>query len=76
MKLKPGKCALFQAKVSFLGRVISQDRYRIDPKDTSAVIATKNLKPRTFGEVKRLMGPLGVYRRHIKKLCTNSKTRL
>ena len=33
VKLKTGTCALLKREVSFLGRVISQDRYRIDPKD-------------------------------------------
>jgi len=50
VKLKPRKCAFFKRKVSFLRGVISQDGYQIDPKATSAVIAMKNLKPRTFGE--------------------------
>ena len=66
VKLKPRKCAFFKRELSFLGRVISQSGYQIDPKATSAVIAMKNLRPRTVGEVRRLMGLLGVYRRHIK----------
>ena len=33
VKLKTGTCALFKREVTFLGRVISQGRYRIDPKD-------------------------------------------
>ena len=73
VKLKPGKCALFKREVSFLGRIISQDGYRIDPKATNAVIAMKNLKPRTVGEVRRLMGLLGVYRRHIKNFAQIAK---
>ena len=66
VKLKPRKCSLFKREVSFLGRVISQDGYQIDPKATNAVTAMKNLQPRTVGEVRRLMGLLGVYRRHVK----------
>ena len=62
MKLKPRKFELFKQKVSFLGRVISQDGYRIDPKATSGVTAMKNLRPRTIGEVRRLLGLVGVYR--------------
>ena len=72
-KLKSGKCALFKREVSFLGRGISQDGYRIDPKATNAVIAMRNLKPRTVGEVRRLMGLLGVYRRHIKNFAQIAK---
>ena len=66
VKLNPRKCAFFKREVCFLGRVSSQDGYQIDPKATSAVIAMKSLRPRTVGEVRRLMGLLGVYRRHIK----------
>ena len=66
VKLKPRRCAFFKREVCFLGRVISQDEYQIDPKATSAVIAMKNLRPRTVGEVRILMGLLDVYRRHIK----------
>ena len=47
VKLKSRKCALFKREVSFLGRVISQDGYRIDPKATNAVTVMKNLKLRT-----------------------------
>ena len=57
----------------FLGRVISQDGYQIDPKATCAVIAMKNLRPRTVGEVRRLMGLLGVYRRNIKNFAQTAK---
>ena len=57
----------------FLGRVIFQDGYQIDPKATCAVIAMTNLRPRTVGEVRRLMGLLGVYRRHIKHFAQTAK---
>ena len=73
VKLKPRKCAFFKREVSFLGRVISQHGYRIDPKATNAVTAMKNLKPQTVGEVRRLMGLLGVYRRHIKNFAQTAK---
>ena len=42
VKLKRRKCALFKEEVPFLGRVISQDGYRIDPKATNSVTAMKN----------------------------------
>ena len=73
VKLKPRKCALFKREVSFLGRVISQDGYRIEPKATSSLTIMKNLKARTVGEVRRLMGLLGVYRRHIKNFAQTEK---
>ena len=57
----------------FLGRVISQDGYQIDPKATCAAIAMKDLRPRTVREVRKLMGLLGVYRRHMKKFAQTTK---
>ena len=59
--------------MSFLGRVITQGGYWIDPNATSSVIMMKNLIPRTVGEVRRLMGLLGVYRRHIKNFAQTAK---
>ena len=52
---------------------LSQDGYQIDPKATSAVMAMKSLRPQTVGEVRRLMGLLGVYRRHIKNFAQIAK---
>ena len=66
VKLKPGKCRLFKRQVSFLGRIVSEKGYNIDPKATEAVILLKSKIPRTVGEVRRVIGLLGVYRRHIK----------
>ena len=34
----------------------------MEPKVTSAVTAMKYVRPKTVGEVRRVMGPLGVYR--------------
>ena len=73
VKLKPKKSNLFRREVSFLGRIISQDGYRMDPKATSAVTAMKEARPRTVGEVRRLMGLLGVYRRQIRNFAQTAK---
>ena len=66
VKLKPGKSKLFRRQVSFLGRVVSENGYCIDPKVTDAVTRLKDSIPRTIGEVRRAIGLLRVYRRHIK----------
>ena len=66
VKLKPGKCRLFKRQVSFLRRIVSEKGYNIDPKATEAVILLKSKIPRTVREVRRVIGLLGVYRRHIK----------
>ena len=66
LKLKPGKCKLFKRQVSFLGRMVSEQGYSIDPKTTEAVTCLKEKTPQTVGEVRRTVGLLGIYRRHIK----------
>ena len=73
VKLKPSKCTLFKREVYFLGRIVSHDGYRMDPKATSAVEAWRNTKPRTVGDIRKLMGFLGVYRRHIKNFAQKAK---
>ena len=63
--------------MTFLWRIISEDGYRMDPKATSAVTHSKNVKLKTKGEVRRVVGRLGVYRRHIKNFAQiNCKTPL
>ena len=66
VKLQPGIGKLFHREVSFLGRVISKSGYYIDPKATEAVTKLIDSVPKTVGEVRRLVGLLGVYCRHIK----------
>ena len=73
VKLKPKKCNLFKREVSFLGRIVSQHGYCIDPKATSAVQEWKDKVPRNVGDVRRLMGLLGVYRRHIPNFSQTAK---
>ena len=65
VKLHSKKCMLFFSEVSYLGRVISKDGYKMDPKNVEAVVALKELKPKTLGEVRRLVGLLSVYRRFV-----------
>ena len=65
VKLNPKKCRLFFNEVSYLGRVISQEGYKMDPKNAEAVMALKELKPKTLGEVRKLVGLLSVYRRFV-----------
>jgi len=74
VKLKPKKCALFRRQVSFLGRIVSVDGYRIEPKATSAIEVWKDKSPQTVGEIRKLMGLLGVYRRHIPNFAQTAKS--
>ena len=48
-----------------MGRILSAEGYRMDPANTKAVNALKESKPRTVGDVRKLLGLLGYYRRYI-----------
>ena len=67
------KCRFFKPEVSFLGRIVSTHGYRMDPKATNAATALKGVKPKTVGEVRRIMGLLGLYRRHIPNFAQTGK---
>ena len=73
VKLKPKKCNLFKNEVSFLGRIVSANGYQMDSKATAAVEKLKGVIPKTVGEVRKIMGLLGVYRRSIENISKISK---
>jgi transposase InsO family protein len=73
VKLKPKKCNLFKNEVSFLGRIVSANEYQMDPKATAAVEKLKGVIPKTVGEVRKIMGLLGVYRRSIENFSKIAK---
>ena len=73
IKLKPSKCHLFQREVRYLGRIVSQSGHRIDPESTKAVTSLKESRPRTVGDVRKLTGLLGYYRRYIKNFANVAK---
>ena len=51
VKLKPRKCK----EVSFLGRVVSADGYKLDPTSIAPVLNLANNPPKTVGEVCQLI---------------------
>ena len=65
IKLKAKKCKLFKKEVNYLGRIVSADGYRVDPSNIKAVLALKEAKPNTVGDVRKLLGLLGYYRKYI-----------
>ena len=73
IKLKPRKCNLFKDKISFLGRIISTNGYQMDPKTTEAVTKLKGITAQTVGEVRRVLGLLGVYQRSIENFSKIAK---
>ncbi len=66
VKLKPKKCKLFKHEVSCLGRIVSADGYRLDPTGIESVKSIVKNTPKTVGDVRKLLGLLGYFRRYIK----------
>ena len=65
IKLKPTKCKLFKREVNYLGQIVSASGYRLDPANVEAVLSLKKSNPSTVGEVRKLLGLLGYYRKYI-----------
>ena len=65
VKLRPTKCELFKKEVRYVGRLVSADGVRIDPKDLEAIQALGSKTPRTVGELRKLLGFLSYYRTYI-----------
>ena len=63
LKLKPKKCALFQTRVTFLGRLISRDGIAINPEN---IMAVKEWKvPKTVTQVESFLGFVNYHRDHL-----------
>ena len=73
VKLNPNKCKLFCKEVSYLGRIISEEGYKMDPKNIEPVLALKDLRPKNATEVRRLVGLLSVYRRFVPHFAKEAK---
>ena len=73
VKLKPRKCKLFKKEVVFLGRVVSEEGYKLDPSSIKPVLSLKESSPKTVNEVRKLMGFLNYYRRYIKNFSKIAK---
>ena len=73
IKLKPSKCSFFQTEVRYLGRIVSAEGHRIDPTETAALMDLKSKKPSTVGDVRKLLGLLGYYRKFIPNFSRQAK---
>ena len=71
VKLKQKKCKLFKPEVTFLGRVVWEDGYRIDPENLNASL--KNKPPQTIGELRKLLGLLSYYRWYVPNFAQKAK---
>ena len=65
IKLKPSKCSFFKKQVKFLGRIVSDKGYIMDPDNIKAVTSLQDRIPKTVGEVRHLLGLFSYYRRFI-----------
>ncbi len=65
VKLRPEKCELFRQEVIYVGRLVSADGVKIDPRDFEAVKTLASKTPQTVGDVRKLTGFLGYYRSYI-----------
>lgn len=65
VKLRPTKCELFRQEVRYVGKLVSADGVRLDPKDLEAIQALRSKTPNTVGEVRKLLGFLSYYRTYI-----------
>ena len=64
VKLNLRKCSFFKQEIRFLGRLVSKEGYRPDPKDVEALQACK-IPPENIGKVRSLLGFLGYYRTYV-----------
>ena len=73
IKLNASKCNLFRSEVKYLGRIVSNDGYRMDEESVEAVRKLKDIAPKTVGEVRHILGLLGYHRRHIQDFASLAK---
>ena len=73
LKLNLSKCHLFKNKVTYLGRTVNKDGYRMDESSVQAVRELKNRKIETVGEVRQLLGLLSYHRRHVQDFAKLAK---
>lgn len=70
MKLKPRKSELFQKSVRYLGCRVSREGYQMDRE---AILKLKEERPNTVGQVRKLTGFLGYYRKYIQNYARRVK---
>jgi len=73
VKLRPTKCELFKAEVRYVGRLVSENGVRIDPKDYEAVKSLGQKEPTNMGELRKLLGFLSYYRAYIQNFSRIAK---
>ena len=72
IKLNPEKCNLFKKEVKYLGRIVSNEGYKVDPADSEALEKFRE-KPKTVGDLRKLLGFVGYYRSFVKDFAKKMK---
>ena len=73
VKPKPKECTMFQREVLFLGRIVSEEGYKLDPSTVAPILRMKETPPKTVNEARKLMGFLNYYRRYIENFSRIAK---
>ena len=73
MKLRPEKCHLLTREVKYLGKIISAEGYKPDPKDVAAVEVLKIRRPQSIGELRQVLGLVGYHRKFIPAFSQTAK---
>ena len=66
IKVKAEKCKLFQKQINYLGCTITDKGYGIDTTNIKAETNFVTNAPSNIGQLKRVLGLLGYYRRYVK----------
>lgn len=73
IKLRPNKCDFFKREVCYVGRIVSAEGYKMNPKEVEAVQALRHETPSTVREVRKLLGFLSYYRPYIPDFSRTAK---
>ncbi|XP_035283511.1 interferon-induced very large GTPase 1-like [Anguilla anguilla] len=73
IKLTAKKCEMLKRSVRFLGRIVSEQGYTMDPADIEPVLALKERRPTNVEELRRLLGFLSYYRPYIQNFSRCAK---
>jgi len=60
LKLKPGKCQLFQSKLKFLGHIVSSDGVEVNPDKVATILAWPF--PQNITKLRGFIGICNYYR--------------
>lgn len=71
LKVRPDKCSLFRSEVTYLGHTVGRDGVRPDRRNVQAILDFP--QPKTQRQVRRYLGMVNFFRRHIPNASTIMK---